>query len=169
MLNIINSQDFRTNIVSKINEIIKDNKLSTNIEKSIYNYTIRVAKEKSVVRKWDNEMFVQIYIDRLRSIYNNIKDEELLSHIKNEEITIKEISSMSHQEMKPKRWESLIQRKKERDENKYSKQLVGNTEDYTCRKCKSNNCTYYEMQTRSADEPSTIFVTCLTCGNKWKC
>jgi transcription elongation factor S-II len=29
--------------------------------------------------------------------------------------------------------------------------------------------TYYEMQTRSADEPMTVFVSCLNCGKNWKC
>ena len=37
-----------------------------------------------------------------------------------------------------------------------------------CRKCGQRECTFYEMQTRSADEPMTIFVTCLSCGNRWK-
>jgi len=46
-------------------------------------------------------------------------------------------------------------------------------EDYNglfkCGKCKSLKTTYYQMQTRSADEPMTTYVTCLSCGNKWKC
>ena len=39
----------------------------------------------------------------------------------------------------------------------------------TCNKCKSNNCSYYQLQTRSADEPMTTFVTCTKCQRKWKC
>eukprot|EP00746_Dinoflagellata_sp_MGD_P020438 gnl/MRDRNA2_/MRDRNA2_147647_c0_seq1.p1 gnl/MRDRNA2_/MRDRNA2_147647_c0~~gnl/MRDRNA2_/MRDRNA2_147647_c0_seq1.p1 ORF type:complete len:280 (-),score=56.14 gnl/MRDRNA2_/MRDRNA2_147647_c0_seq1:66-905(-) len=42
------------------------------------------------------------------------------------------------------------------------------TEMYECGKCHSRNCTFFEKQTRSADEPMTIFVTCIECGNKWK-
>jgi transcription elongation factor S-II len=46
-------------------------------------------------------------------------------------------------------------------------------EDYVgqfkCGKCKSVKTTYYQMQTRSADEPMTTFVTCMGCGNRWKC
>ena len=41
--------------------------------------------------------------------------------------------------------------------------------EYTCRKCKGNKTTHYAMQTRSADEPMTVFVGCLTCGNRWRC
>lgn len=34
--------------------------------------------------------------------------------------------------------------------------------------CKQNNCAYTEAQTRSADEPMTLFVFCKNCGNRWK-
>jgi transcription elongation factor S-II len=40
---------------------------------------------------------------------------------------------------------------------------------FTCKKCKSKKTTYYQQQTRGADEPMTNFVSCLECGNKWKC
>ena len=38
---------------------------------------------------------------------------------------------------------------------------------FTCGRCKKKECTYYQLQTRSADEPMTTFVSCLICGNKW--
>ena len=40
---------------------------------------------------------------------------------------------------------------------------------YKCGKCKSNKTTYTQIQIRRADEPMTTFVTCLNCGNGWKC
>jgi len=39
---------------------------------------------------------------------------------------------------------------------------------FKCGKCKCNKVTYYQMQTRSADEPMTTYFTCLGCGAKWK-
>jgi len=39
---------------------------------------------------------------------------------------------------------------------------------FTCGKCKQNKTTYYQLQTRSADEPMTTYVECITCGNRWK-
>ena len=39
---------------------------------------------------------------------------------------------------------------------------------FTCKKCHSKNTTYFQMQTRGADEPMTNFITCLDCKNKWK-
>lgn len=45
---------------------------------------------------------------------------------------------------------------------------TASTDQFQCGKCKQRKCTYYQMQTRSADEPMTTFVTCTNCGNKWK-
>ena len=48
-------------------------------------------------------------------------------------------------------------------------QQQASTDAFKCGKCKQRKCTYYQLQTRSADEPMTTFVTCLNCGNRWKC
>ena len=38
-----------------------------------------------------------------------------------------------------------------------------------CSRCHSDELVFAEAQMRSADEPMTIFVSCLECGNRWKC
>ena len=40
--------------------------------------------------------------------------------------------------------------------------------EFVCRKCKGTKCSHYSMQTRSSDEPMTVFVCCLTCGKRWR-
>lgn len=40
---------------------------------------------------------------------------------------------------------------------------------FTCARCKSVKTTSTQKQTRSADEPMTVFVLCLNCGKRWKC
>jgi transcription elongation factor S-II len=40
---------------------------------------------------------------------------------------------------------------------------------FTCSRCKSVKTTSTQKQTRSADEPMTVFVLCLNCGKRWKC
>lgn len=42
------------------------------------------------------------------------------------------------------------------------------TDQFQCGKCRQRKCTYYQMQTRSADEPMTTFVQCTVCNNAWK-
>lgn len=39
---------------------------------------------------------------------------------------------------------------------------------FPCNKCKSSDTSYFQMQTRSADEPMTTFVSCQNCGHRWK-
>ena len=42
------------------------------------------------------------------------------------------------------------------------------TDMFKCGKCQKRKTSYYQMQTRSADEPMTTFVTCLNCDHRWK-
>lgn len=45
----------------------------------------------------------------------------------------------------------------------------GETGLFKCGRCKSTNTSNTQKQTRSADEPMTVFVLCNNCGNRWKC
>jgi hypothetical protein len=165
---IDNSEVFRSNIRKKLDEILHNEKNSTNLEKGIFNYTLKEAERRKIVKKWDNKHFVQIYLDHLRSIINNLKG-EILQQINNEIIKPHVIAFMTHQELCPNKWSELIEAKMKRDKNKFETNIAAATDTFTCRKCKANQCTYYQMQTRSADEPMTTFVTCIPCGNRWKC
>ena len=170
MRTVDNPSEFRPNIVSKLSEIIGDNKITTNLEKGVLNYSIDVSNKQNIVKKWDNELFVIIYTERLRTIMFNLqKNDALLCQIKNKEIKPHKLAFMTHQEMNPEKWKPLIEDKKIRDKNMYNPQIDANTDNFTCGKCKSKRCSYYQLQTRSADEPMTTFVTCIDCGNRWKC
>lgn len=41
------------------------------------------------------------------------------------------------------------------------------TDAFECPRCGERKCTHYELQTRSADEATTVFVTCVACNNRW--
>jgi transcription elongation factor S-II len=143
--------------------------LSTNIEKGIFNWTIQHASKNNIVKKWSNTFFVTLYIDRLRSVYINLKKPDVASAVLSANIKSQEIAFMTHQEICPEKWKKLIDDKKIRDKQKYEPNIEASTDNFTCNKCKSKKCTYYQLQTRSADEPMTTFVTCLECGKRWKC
>jgi len=169
MRKIINPDEFRKNIRNKIIILIESEKKTINLEKGVFNYSLKEATNRKVVKKWDNPYFIQIYLDRLRSIYLNLSNPILLELIKNGNITVKTLAFMTHQEMQPNKWEKLIQTKIKKDKYKYDTQQEAMTDTFKCRKCHSNKCSYYQMQTRSADEPMTTFVTCIECANRWKC
>jgi transcription elongation factor S-II len=168
LFNIQSPDLFRENIRKKLQNILEEDNLAINLEKGIYNYSIKEANSKKIVKKWENPHFSQLYLDRLRSIYINIKNKDLLEQIKSGEITPQTLAFMTHQEMNPQQWHSLIEKKMKRDASKFNTNIQASTDMFTCKKCRSKRCTYYELQTRSADEPATIFVTCLDCGKHWK-
>ena len=165
---IDNPEKFRSNIKQMLNDILKDEKNSNNLEKGIFNYSLKESDQNKIVKKWDNKKFVQIYINRLRSIVVNLKG-EVLEHIKDGTIKPHVVAFMTHQELAPEKWAKLIEAKTKRDLNKCETNLSAATDTFTCRKCHSNKCTYYQQQVRSADEPMTTFVQCISCGNRWKC
>tara|TARA_B110000008_G_C16950110_1_gene556038 strand:+ start:1386 stop:1892 length:507 start_codon:yes stop_codon:yes gene_type:complete len=167
---IINdAETFRKNISKKFN-IFFGEKKSINVETGIYNFAIRKATKLNIVRKWENKYFVIIYLDRMKSLFINLKNnKELIKKIKKKEIKMKDLSFMTHQELYPEKWKTLINAKIKRDKNMTSVNLSAATDEFKCYKCKKSKCTYYQLQTRSADEPMTTFVSCLVCGNRWKC
>lgn len=163
---------FRKNIVNNINKHVKNEKKSLNIEKSIYNFTIKEAKQKKIIRKWCNEYFVMIYTNKLKSIIVNMTSNncnEFLKNIQSGIVKSKNVAFITHHQMRPDIWNDLIKAKMERDKHKYEIDKRLATSEFKCRKCKQRECSYYQLQTRSADEPMTTFVTCLNCGNNWKC
>jgi len=173
LASIKNPEQFRINIRNKLHDLIyndptKETKISINLEKAIYNYAIKEATQRKIIKKWENPFFKQLYTDRLRTIYQNLKTPVLLHAIQSGEIAPQTLAFMTHQEMNPERWAPLILQKTKRDASKFNTNIEASTDMFTCKKCRSKKCTYYELQTRSADEPATIFVTCLDCGKHWR-
>lgn len=141
-----------------------------NLERAIFNWTIQESGNRKALQEWSNPYFVQLYMDRLRTIWHNLKTlPHLVAQIESDELLPQTCVFMSHQEMNPAKWQAMIDAKSKRDKHKFEQRLEAATDTFQCRKCKTKHCTYYQMQTRSADEPMTIFVTCLDCGLRWKC
>jgi transcription elongation factor S-II len=168
VLKIENADLFRNNIRKKIDNILHNEKNSLNLEKGIFNYTLKEADRHKIVKKWDNKYFVQIYFNHLRRIISNLK-KDVIKQITDGTVKPHVVAFMTHQELCPEKWNKLIEAKSKRDKNKFETNMSAATDVFTCRKCKGNQCTYYQMQTRSADEPMTTFVTCLLCSSRWKC
>ena len=148
--------------------------IAANIEKGIFNYIIDICDKKNIVKKWSNPIFISLYVNKSMSVYNNLnKDSELkntrlMNRLIEKEFKPHEVVFMTPQEQFPEHWKSLIDEKEKIEKVLYEKDSGGATDQFKCGKCKKRQCTYYELQTRSADEPMTLFITCLNCGKRWR-
>jgi DNA-directed RNA polymerase subunit M/transcription elongation factor TFIIS len=144
------------------------------LERAIYNGAIHIARQRHIVRTWDYPLFMHLYRMHAHHVACNfhpdsyVKNTELYEGYQRGELTFESIAAMNTYELFPSRWRSMFEAQQIREK----KQLEGNkdraTDQFTCTRCWKKECTYYEMQTRSADEPMTIFITCLNCGKKWR-
>jgi DNA-directed RNA polymerase subunit M/transcription elongation factor TFIIS len=164
---IENPDNFRNNITGKLNDRFNDLKISKNVEKGLFNYSLKEADQRKIIKKWDNKLFVLIYLNHLKSMLTNLTD-KWVDDIKNGTIKPHVFAFMNHQEFNHDKWKPLIDIKSKRDKNKFEVNMAAATDTFTCRKCKGKNCTYYLQQVRSADEPMTVFVQCIDCGQRWK-
>ncbi|XP_028850303.1 transcription elongation factor A protein 2-like [Denticeps clupeoides] len=113
------------------------------------------------------------YKTRLRSRISNLKDQknpELRRGVLSGAITPERIAKMSAEEMASDELKGIRQALTKESIREHQLSKVGGTETdmFVCGKCKGKNCTYNQVQTRSADEPMTTFVVCNGCGNRWK-
>ena len=153
----------RQNMIDIFYELLNDKKLSQRIEESIFRNVFELAKERRVLKKWDNPIFKKMYVNKARSIYTNLKEDsyvknvKLAHNIKKKKFDIDNIGEMSYQELYPEHWKKLLDEKFKREKVMYEEKEEAMTDQFKCGRCKSRKCTYYELQTRSADEGMTIY------------
>lgn len=167
-MNIPDPSSFRKNIVCRFIEKGVNEDFARNFEKGLFNWVICESKTRKIIKKWNNKFFVTIYIDKLRTVFFNLTS-ELIEKINTEQIKAQQVAFMTHQELNPQKWDESIQRKMLRDKSKYEVNIEAASSSFFCRKCHKNKTAYYQLQTRSADEPMTTFVTCLNCDARWRC
>jgi transcription elongation factor S-II len=113
------------------------------------------------------------YRTKIRSLYQNLKNksnQQLRARVLTNDVTPEQFVKLSHDELK-----SAERREADRkiEKENMDKAMVAQAErsistSLQCGKCGQRKVTYTEAQTRSADEPMTLFCTCLNCGKSWK-
>ena len=159
--------------LDKINSIVKNKKLSKDIENSIYDSCIKDALFRGIEINENNKLFKLLYVNKLTSIYVNLdsksylENKQFLKKIKSGKIKGSKVGFLEPDEIFPDQWKKYKDKQDAYKDFVYRKTASSITEDYKCGRCKQRKCTSYDLQTRSADEPMTTFVTCLNCGNRW--
>jgi DNA-directed RNA polymerase subunit M/transcription elongation factor TFIIS len=154
-------------------DINQQYKIIIKIERSCYNHTIRKVREDNLPCSWDSEHFQTMYNAICTEKANNLNEQSLIGssylveNIINGTINPSSVGSMSPHQMSPHSEDQyLIDMKNRRLEIKIDNQRY--TTMHKCPKCYAKKATFYEKQTRSADEGKSVFYECLECSFEWK-
>jgi hypothetical protein len=146
--------------------------LARNCERNVLNWAVKRVPKGCA--SWQNSVFKDSYRMKAAWLISEFgRGPQLAARLKSKELESAKIAFYTADILDPGGlYSKAIFVNKERD-NKMEQMKAQENEDYVgqfkCGKCKSVKTTYYQLQTRSADEPMTTYVTCLACSNRWKC
>lgn len=142
-----------------LRDLVRDNFESADIERAILERCVRDGQKWSIDIGWESVPFVEMYRSRAISLYR-------YRHMARD-MTPKEFAETTEVDQNPERWRAIIEKTIEK-EKALRKDKTASMYMH-CSSCKrQTKCDYYQLQTRSADEPMTTFVTCLECDKRWK-
>jgi DNA-directed RNA polymerase subunit M/transcription elongation factor TFIIS len=165
--------DVREKAKAMLDRVVNDTQTSTYLEKATWNHAVEFCKKKEQELKGDNLAFRNAYTQKILSVrYNLNLRPDLLEKMKNGEYSIKGFVFSQPWEICPQKWEEAFDSASKKA-LRYADASSADPETMpdgmlTCGKCKSKKTSYFEMQTRSADEPMTVFAKCHACGARWK-
>lgn len=146
----------------------------TMLEEGLLQHTMAEARRLHVHPVWENREFAILYDVQVRRVICNlsrasyVENPRLDARYQEGEFTAAELPTMPFTSLCPDKWKDLTEREMKREAKMLEVDKSMATDMFRCSKCGKRQCTYYEMQTRSADEPMTIFVRCLNCGKRWR-
>jgi DNA-directed RNA polymerase subunit M/transcription elongation factor TFIIS len=160
------------NLIKKKTDL--DDIHSKDFEIGIFNWCIQFAEDHNIAKNWANPKFKNIYIEKTRSCVSNIDKNSyignirLLDRLNEEEFLPHDVAFMKYEHVFPEKWNDTLDAYTKKIESAYEYKIMPMTTMFLCTKCKKRECSYTELQTRSGDESSTIYVRCCNCGNSWK-
>jgi DNA-directed RNA polymerase subunit M/transcription elongation factor TFIIS len=143
------------------------------LEELIFKKSLDTSDKEQIRKAWSNSAYRDIYFAIGRRLLGNInphtyvKNSGLWERYSTNELTLDQIVTQNYYELCPEVWQQMVDRQAKRERIQLEGDFSRATDKYFCMGCKMRKCTYYELQTRSADEPMTIFIHCLNCGKRW--
>jgi DNA-directed RNA polymerase subunit M/transcription elongation factor TFIIS len=163
-----------TTLIDKHLDQTLDPDQRTDLERGIYNASLQEANRKGVRKHWENPDFAEIYKMIARRCLANLDpaayvgNARLIERLQEGEFEPHKIAFMTARELYPEYWQPMLEEQMKRENTMLEGDKEGGSDMFKCKKCKKARVKYYELQTRSSDEPMSIFVTCLNCGHNWR-
>lgn len=154
---------------------IESEKWAKLLERHIYHWTIDECHSLRILPCWENVKVREMYRWKVKALLFNldarrtsVKNATLLPRVLAREVSLKTlVYSYSHRDYMPERYVAYDAEIAEEWERIHNYVEVVHDGALKCRRCKSMKTVYVMVQTRSADEPSTLKVECKNCGLRW--
>lgn len=163
--------DWRMNGLATFSNLITAD-LAKELEAAVYLRLHTKYKDQDNMED-HGKYFQKLYNHRIRDLSGllNPSDDTYQAWIKEQlisrQLTIERFITMKPWEVCPESWKNTL--------DLFNKELSGMGQEshasctlFKCGRCGKNDTKYYEMQTRSSDEPMTTYITCNVCKNHWK-
>lgn len=143
------------------------------LEAIVYKKAFDAADAEDIRKSWNLQAFRDIYFAIARRLIGNLNpnsyigNKNLWERYITNELTLEEIAKQNYYELCPENWQQMVDRQAKKEQIQLEGDFSRATDKWACHGCKQRKCTYYELQTRSSDEPMTIFIHCLNCGKRW--
>jgi len=164
----------RDKVVQNFTEVTSS-EIASELEAQLLYSIVNYCKLNGIDVDWANKVFWNTYRSKAISLYENLRTNGTVTNTENwakkllsREVDPKAFVDMPAEELCPSRWKAALDKIVEAEIRLYSKNVSAAIYLYCSRCKKKSKCDYYQMQTRSADEPMTTFVTCLECDREWK-
>ena len=143
------------------------------LERELFNWTVRTARGDLVPQFWSNPRFLYKYKTKAMSVEFNLKNPKnpaLRERFLRGDIPYSTFMYIHPYQLFPELWEPVFERVAAKQLRKQLTHDLDTVPDgaFQCSKCKSKKTTYTELQTRSADEPATLYIQCMACSKRWK-
>ena len=148
---------------------IGDAALADKVEKHVFNWALTHCKSHGHELYWENRAFRHAYTSKAVNVRQTLLlHADVLERLCSRRLGAKTLVFGKPWEIKPEKWEGAFERAAHRQMRR--EQLMEQSFDgiLTCGSCKSKKVMYSMAQTRSADEPMTVFAFCTECSRRWK-
>ncbi|AGE50301.1 transcription elongation factor S-II [Acanthocystis turfacea Chlorella virus Canal-1] len=151
-------EEIRLKARSMLLAAVEDEKIAVYLEKASWNYSVDFCKKREIALNWDNFAFRNIYTQKILSVRYNIRlRPDILEQMIAGQASIRQFVEAKPHEICPEKWAEAFEQSAKRA-LRFSDASCMDPKDMPdgmlqCRKCGSKKTSYYELQTRSADEP----------------